>query len=76
MLLNRIAEERVEVSLGTPAMEIRDRAKHHDCDVIVIGTHSRRGLGLLLGSTANGVLHGTPCDVLAVCVGSPDSSPR
>ncbi|MEO2178254.1 MAG: universal stress protein, partial [bacterium] len=32
--------------------------------------HGRHGLALLLGSTANGVLHGAPCDVLAVRVGN------
>ena len=35
-------------------------------DLIVLGTHGRHGLGLLLGSTASGVLHGCPCDVLTV----------
>jgi universal stress protein A len=35
-------------------------------DLIVMGTHGRHGLGLLLGSTATGVLHGCPCDVLTV----------
>ena len=38
-------------------------------DLIVIGSHGRHGLALLLGSTANGVLHGAPCDVLAIRVG-------
>lgn len=35
-------------------------------DLIVVGSHGRHGLALLLGSTANAVLHGAPCDVLAV----------
>ena len=39
-------------------------------DLIVVGSHGRHGLALLLGSTANGVLHGATCDVLAVRVGS------
>ena len=33
---------------------------------LVVGSHGRHGLALLLGSTANAVLHGAPCDVLAV----------
>jgi universal stress protein A len=41
-------------------------AKEHDVDLIVVGSHGRHGLALLLGSTANAVLHGAPCDVLAV----------
>jgi universal stress protein A len=41
-------------------------AKDHPVDLIVVGSHGRHGLALLLGSTANAVLHGAPCDVLAV----------
>ncbi|MBL8251963.1 MAG: universal stress protein [Candidatus Competibacter sp.] len=40
--------------------------KDHMIDLIVVGSHGRHGLALLLGSTANAVLHGAPCDVLAV----------
>ena len=43
--------------------------KRKGADVIVVGSHGRHGLALLLGSTANGVLHGATCDVLAVRVG-------
>ena len=56
----------VQLRHGTPAAEVRAAAEALDADLIIIGTHGRHGLGLLLGSTANGVLHGTPCDVLAV----------
>jgi universal stress protein A len=45
---------------------ILDMARQQDVDLIVIGSHGRHGLALLLGSTANAVLHGAPCDVLAV----------
>lgn len=41
-------------------------AKEQRCDLIVVGSHGRHGLALLLGSTANDILHGAPCDVLAV----------
>lgn len=41
-------------------------AEEQKADLIVIGSHGRHGLGRLLGSTANGVLQGAPCDVLAV----------
>ncbi len=56
----------VHVALGHPPTEIRTLAESLKTDLIVIGTHGRHGLGLLLGSTANAVLHGVPCDVLAV----------
>ena len=45
-------------------------AEQLDVDLIVVGSHGRYGLALLMGSTANGVLHGASCDVLAVRVGS------
>lgn len=45
---------------------ILSTAQEHGVDLIVVGSHGRHGLALLLGSTANAVLHGAPCDVLAV----------
>lgn len=54
------------VVIGQPAAEIHQLAEQRDCDLIVLGSHGRRGLALLLGSTANAVLHGAKCDVLAV----------
>ena len=41
-------------------------ARENNVDLIVVGTHGRHGLSLVFGSTANGVLHGCCCDVLAV----------
>lgn len=58
----------VNVIIGTPAAEIRQLAEKIGADLIVLGAHGRHGLGLMLGSTANAVLHGAPCDVLAVKV--------
>ncbi|MEZ5528918.1 MAG: universal stress protein [Porticoccaceae bacterium] len=40
----------------------------NNVDLIVVGSHGRHGLSLILGSTATGVLHGSQCDVLAVKV--------
>jgi universal stress protein A len=57
------------VVLGSTGPEIKRTAEEHDVDLIVVGSHGRHGLALLLGSTANAVLHGAPCDVLAVRVG-------
>ena len=51
---------------GSPANMIRECAAEIGADVVIVGTHGRHGLELLLGSISNGVLHGTPCDVLAV----------
>lgn len=54
------------VTLGSTRSEIFRVAQEQGVDLIVIGTHGRHGVGLLLGSTANAILHGTPCDVHAV----------
>ncbi|GGU56588.1 universal stress protein [Pseudomonas laurentiana] len=56
----------VHLTYGQPRQEIHTLAKEQGCDLIVVGSHGRHGLALLLGSTANDVLHGAPCDVLAV----------
>ncbi|MEE4217240.1 MAG: universal stress protein [Xanthomonadales bacterium] len=53
---------------GTPAREIHRFAEENNVDLIVLGTHGQKGVQLLLGATANSVLHGSPCDVLAVRV--------
>lgn len=58
----------LEVSIGSPKLEICQYARDHGCDLVILGSHGRHGLKLLLGSTANGVLHDMPCDVLAVKV--------
>lgn len=55
--------------LGSPAVEIRNLATELGADAIVIGSHGHSGWKILLGSTANKVLHGATCDVLTVHVG-------
>jgi universal stress protein A len=64
-----IDEQHQHIVLGRPEVEIHASAKELGADLIVVGSHGRYGLALLLGSTANGVLHGASCDVLAVRVG-------
>lgn len=54
------------VVLGVPKYEICNYASEHDCDLIIMGSHGYHGIRRLLGSTANGVLHEMPCDVMAV----------
>jgi len=51
---------------GNPANEIHGVVKEENVDLIVMGTHGQSGLQLLLGSTANSVLHGVSCDVMVV----------
>jgi len=53
--------------LGNAAAEIVALAKDEKCDLIVIGTHGRSGVGrLLLGSVAEAVLRRAPCPVLTL----------
>jgi universal stress protein A len=51
---------------GVPHQEIVSIAEREQVDLIVLGSHGRHGLALLLGSTANSVLHNASCDVMAV----------
>lgn len=67
---NGIDADHQHILLGRPEVEIHTIAEQVGADLIVVGSHGRYGLALLMGSTANGVLHGASCDVLAVRVGS------
>jgi universal stress protein A len=60
--------KRSHIGHGPPKAVIIDYAKEIEADLIVLGSHGRHGFGLLLGSTATGVLHIAKCDVLAVRV--------
>ena len=54
------------IEFGSTKNEILRVAKEHQIDLIVTGSHGKHGLSLLLGSTANAILHGASCDVLIV----------
>jgi universal stress protein A len=54
------------VEMGSPKRVIVRVAEEEKIDLIILGSHGRHGLQLLLGTTANGVLHRAHCDVLAV----------
>lgn len=51
---------------GAPKHEIVRLAERERIDLIIVGSHGRHGLSLLLGSTANSVLHYAGCDVMAI----------
>jgi len=65
-----LPSDHLHILHGSPAHEIHRFAKDNGSQLIVIGTHGQRGLQLLLGSTANSVLHGAGCDVLSVRIGA------
>ena len=70
--MNEAAEEchlhniEKRVKFGRAADVIIDQADQLQADLIIVGSHGRHGVHLLLGSTANAVLHHAQCDVLAV----------
>ena len=58
------------VESGNVKNEILRTAREGAHDLIVIGSHERHGLSILVNLTEDTVLHGAPCDVLAVRLGS------
>ena len=54
------------VESGNAKNEILRRAREQGCDLIVLGCRERHGLSILIHRTEDSVLHGAPCDVLAV----------
>jgi nucleotide-binding universal stress UspA family protein len=57
----------VATAWGEPRDQIVKYAKDHHVDLIVCGTHGRRGWNhLLMGSVAEGVVRLAPCPVLTV----------
>ncbi|MCY4330623.1 MAG: universal stress protein [Endozoicomonadaceae bacterium] len=65
----QVSDEEKHVIYGKPEKEVHRIAKNNEIDLIVVGSHGRHGLALILGSTSTSILHGACCDVLAVRVG-------
>lgn len=62
----KISEDNQIIKVGPSKLVILEEAEQLGVDLIIVGSHGRHGVRLLLGSTANAVLHGAKCDVLAV----------
>jgi universal stress protein A len=64
----KLAVERNDqwIEVGPTKSKILKVAVEIGADLIICGSHGRHGLSLLLGSTANAILHGAHCDVLTV----------
>ncbi len=69
-LAKRLGYEKVvqefRFSTHSAKHEIVRFAKEQNIDLIVVTTHGHHGIISILGSTAYGVTHSAPCDVLAV----------
>lgn len=61
-----IDEKDCILKIGFAKEVILEEAEKSKVDLIIVGSHGRSGLRMLLGSTANAVLHNAKCDVLAV----------
>jgi universal stress protein A len=63
-----LTERKVTVRVGNTKSEIIDMARERGVDLIVLGSRERHGLSVLIPLTEDSVLHGAPCDVLAIRV--------
>lgn len=61
-----VDEQHRFIEFGSTKNEILRVAQERNIDLIVTGSHGKHGLSLLLGSTANSILHNAQCDVLIV----------
>ncbi|MDQ5884756.1 MAG: universal stress protein [Pseudomonadota bacterium] len=61
-----IDEKHRILAFGSIKHEVLRIAKEHGIDLIVAGSHGKHGLAILLGSTAEAILHGASCDMLIV----------
>jgi len=57
---------KLTVVFGTPAQAVLEHADSVEGDLIIAGSHSRKGLEVLLGSTAHKILNLAKSDVLLV----------
>lgn len=63
------AARRVEI--GSIKSEIIRVAGEEHADLLILGSRSRHGLALLMGSTEKSLIHKAPCDVLVVRLNEP-----
>ena len=54
------------VEVGSIKSEVIRVAKEQDVDLIILGSHERHGVAIMLNFTEDTVLHAAPCDVLAI----------
>lgn len=63
-----LTDAHCQVEVGTVKSDIVRIARERNVDLIVLGSRERHGLSILVNFTEDTVLHGAPCDVLAVRV--------
>ena len=67
-LIGRLGSARTayRVEVGNTKAEILRVAEEERADLIVLGSHERHGLAILVNFTEDAILHAAHCDVLAV----------
>ncbi|MGJ8523237.1 Universal stress protein A [Carnimonas sp. R-84981] len=70
-----IGSAQLHILSGQADAAINAFATQHQADLIVVGSHGRTGLALMLGSTSAEVLRNAKCDVLAVKVRGAEQEP-
>jgi universal stress protein A len=63
-----IPKKYIKVKFGKPYEQICTFAESKNADLIILGTHSKKGIHALIGSTANGVANYAKCDVSLIKV--------
>lgn len=63
-----VAKEDQWLLVGSKKAEIVKLADELGIDLVCVGAHDKHGLGLLMGSTADSIVHALPCDVLSIKV--------
>jgi nucleotide-binding universal stress UspA family protein len=59
-------------AISKPVPLLLSLCARYDAELLIVGTHARRGLDrLMLGSVAEALLRQAPCDVLVARAGSP-----
>jgi universal stress protein A len=61
-----IADANTHTLLGQPSSTVANLAEQLQADLVMVGSHGKRGWRALLGSTASAILQVTQCDCLVV----------
>lgn len=62
----QVEPQNCHVIMGSIANELHQLAENIQADLMIVGNHGRHGLALLLGSTANSMIHKATCDTLTI----------
>ncbi|HSC74630.1 MAG TPA: universal stress protein [Pseudomonadales bacterium] len=63
---HNVAEGNIHTLLGQPSSTVANLVEQLQADLLVVGSHGKRGWRALMGSTANAILHAVQCDCLVV----------